>query len=122
MFSSVVAILPHIKAGKLRGLAVTGGKRLSSMPELPTLAESGLPGYEASSWYGVLAPAGTPREIIARLNAETVKALDRPEVKSSLLAEGAEPIGGTPEQFAAHIKSENERLGKLIRDAKIRLE
>ncbi len=122
MFSSVVAILPHIKAGKLRGLAVTGGKRLSSMPGLPTLAESGLAGYEASSWYGVLAPAGTPREIIARLNAEMVKALDRPEVKSSLLAEGAEPIGGTPEQFAAHIKSEKERLGKLIRDAKIRLE
>ncbi len=122
MFSSVVAILPHIKAGKLRGLAVTGGKRLSSMPELPTLAESGLAGYEASSWYGVLAPAGTPKEIIARLNAETVKALDRPEVKNSLLAEGAEPIGGTPEQFAAHIKSENERLGKLIGDAKIRLE
>src|SRR6266446_2051652 len=122
MFSSVVAILPHIKAGKLRGLAVTGGKRSSSMPELPTLAESGLPGYEASSWYGVLAPAGTPREIIARLNAETVRALDRPEVKNNLLAEGAEPIGGTPEQFAAHIKSEKERLGKLIRDAKIRLE
>src|SRR5712692_5403051 len=122
MFSSVVAILPHIKAGKLRGLAVTGSKRLSSMPELPTIAESGLPGYEASSWYGVLAPAGTPREIIARLNAETVKALEQPEVRNSLLAEGAEPIGGPPEKFAAHIKSENERLGKLIRDAKIRLE
>src|SRR5713101_1360687 len=122
MFSSVVAILPHIKAGKLRSLAVTGSKRLSSMPELPTVAESGLIGYEASSWYGVLAPAGTPKEIIARLNAETVKALEQPEVRNSLLAEGAEPIGGPPEKFAAHIKSENERLGKLIRDAKIRLE
>src|SRR5713101_8206380 len=106
MFSSVVAILPHIRAEKLRGLAVTGSRRLPSMPDLPTIAESGLPDYEASSWYGVLAPAGTPKEIIARLNAETVKALDRPGVKSSLLAEGAEPIGGTPEQFAAHIKSE----------------
>jgi len=122
MFSSVVAILPHIKAGKLRGLAVTGSRRLASMPNLPTIAESGLPGYEASSWYGVLAPAGTPREIVARLNAELVKALAQPEVRASLLAEGAEPIGGSPEQFAAHIRSEMERLGKLIREAKIRLE
>jgi tripartite-type tricarboxylate transporter receptor subunit TctC len=122
MFSSVVAIQPHVKAGKLRGLAMTGSKRLSSIPELPTLAESGLPGYEASSWYGVLAPAGTPKEVVARLNAEMVKALDQPEVRNSLLAEGAEPIGGTPEQFAAHIRSEKERLGKLIREAKIRLE
>jgi len=122
MFSSVVAILPHIKAGKLRGLAVTGSRRLASMPDLPTIAESGLPGYEASSWYGVLAPAGTPREIVARLNAELVKALAQPEVRTSLLAEGAEPIGGSPEQFASHIRSEMERLGKLIREAKIRLE
>ena len=122
MFSSVVAILPHVRAEKLKGLAVTGGKRLPSMPNLPTVAESGLPGYEASSWYGVLAPAGTPREIVARLNAELVKALEQPEVRTSLLAEGAEPIGGSPEQFAAHIRSEMERLGKMIREAKIRPE
>jgi tripartite-type tricarboxylate transporter receptor subunit TctC len=122
MFSSVVAILPHVKSEKLRGLAVTGSRRLPSMPNLPTIAESGLPGYEASSWYGVLAPAGTPREIIERLNTELLKALAQPEVRTSLLAEGAEPIGGTPEQFAAHIRSEKERLGKLIRETKIRLE
>ena len=122
MFSSVVAILPHIKAGKLRGLATTGAKRLASLPELPTLAESGLPGYEASSWYGILAPAGTPRDIVMKLNAELSKALEQPEVKNSLLAEGAEPAGGSPEAFAAHIRAEKERLGKLIRDAKIRLE
>jgi len=122
MFSSVVAILPHIKAGKLRALAVTGAKRLASMPGLPTIAESGLPGYEASSWYGILAPAGTPREIVVRLNAELVKALEQPEVRNSLLAEGAEPVGGSPERFAAHILAEKERLGKLIRDAHIRLE
>jgi tripartite-type tricarboxylate transporter receptor subunit TctC len=101
---------------------VTAGKRLSSMPELPTVAEAGLTGYEASSWYGVLAPAGTPGEIIAKLNSEMVKALEQPEVRNSLLAEGAEPVGGTPEQFAAHIRSEIERLGKLIREAKIRIE
>ena len=122
MSSSVVAMLPHIKAGKLKGLAVTGSRRLPAMPYLPTIAESGLPGYEASSWYGILAPAGTRRDIVARLNSELVKALDQPDVRASLLAEGAEPVGGTPEQFAAHIRSEKERLGKLIRDAKIRLE
>jgi tripartite-type tricarboxylate transporter receptor subunit TctC len=122
MFSSVVAILPHIRAEKLRGLAVTGAKRMPSMPDLPTIAESGLPGYEASSWYGVLAPAGTPREIVVKLNAEFVKALAQPEVRTSLVAEGAEPIGGTPEQFGAYIISEKERMGKLIREAKIRLE
>lgn len=122
MFSSVVAILPHIKAGKLRALAVTGAKRLAFMPELPTIAESGLPGYEASSWYGILAPAGTPRDIVMKLNAELAKALEQPEVRNSLLAEGAEPAGGSPERFAAHIRAEMERLGKIIRDAKIRLE
>jgi tripartite-type tricarboxylate transporter receptor subunit TctC len=122
MFSSVVAILPHIKAGKLRALAVTGAKRMPTLPELPTVAESGLPGYEASSWYGILAPAGTPRQIVAKLNAEFSKALGQPEVRNSLLADGAEPVGGSSEAFAAHIRSEKERMGKLIRDAHIRLE
>jgi len=122
MFSSVVAILPHIKAGKLRALAVTGAWRLPSLPDVPTVAESGFPGYEASSWYGILAPAGTPREIVAKLNAELSKALAQPEVRNTLLADGAEPVGGTPESFAAYIRSEKERMGKLIRDAKIRLE
>jgi len=122
MFSSVVAILPHIKAGKLRALAVTGEKRMASLPDVPTVAESGFPGYEASSWYGILAPAGTPHEIVARLNAEFSKALAQPEVRNNLLADGAEPVGDTPEEFAAYIRSEKERMGKLIRDAKIRME
>jgi tripartite-type tricarboxylate transporter receptor subunit TctC len=122
MFSSPVAILPHIKAGKLRALAVTGEKRMASLPEAPTVAESGFPGYEASSWYGILAPAGTSREIVARLNAEFLKALEQPDVRNSLLADGAEPVGDTPEHFAAYIRSEKERMGKLIRDAKIRME
>ena len=122
MFSSPVAILPHIKAGKLRALAVTGEKRMASLPEAPTVAESGFPGYEASSWYGILAPAGTSREIVARLNAEFLKALEQPDVRNSLIADGAEPVGDTPEQFAAYIRSEKERMGKLIRDARIRME
>ncbi|HLQ01108.1 MAG TPA: tripartite tricarboxylate transporter substrate binding protein [Burkholderiales bacterium] len=122
MFSSVVAILPHIRAGKLRGLAVTGSARLPLVPDLPTIAESGFSGYEASSWYGVLAPAGTPRSIVLRLNSEIAKALDQPEVRNSLLSEGAEPVGGAPEKFADHIRSEKDRLGKLIQQARVRLE
>lgn len=122
MFSSVVAIVPHIKAGKVRALAVTGKERLALLPELPTLAEAGLKGYEASSWYGILAPAGTPRDIVLKLNAELSKALEQPDVRKSLVAEGAEPKGGTPEAFAAHIRAEKERLGKVIREAKITLE
>jgi len=122
MFSSVVAIVPHIKAGRLRALAVTGKRRSPLMPEVPTLAESGLPEYEAGSWYGVLAPAGTPRAIIAKLHGEVVHALAQPEVRERLAGEGAEVIGSTPEEFAAHIKSELARMGKLIRGAGLRME
>jgi len=122
MFSSVVAIGPHIKAGRLRALAVTGRRRSPLMPAVPTLAESGLPGYEAGSWYGMLAPAGTPPPIIARLHDAIVRALAQPEVRERLAAEGAEVIGGTPEEFAATIEAELARMGKLIRDARIRME
>jgi tripartite-type tricarboxylate transporter receptor subunit TctC len=121
MFSSMVAIIPHIKAGKLRALAVTGRKRSPLLPEVPTIAESGLPGYEAGSWYGILAPAGTPRDIVMKLNAEIVKALKQPEVRERLANEGAEAIGGTPEEFAAHIKAELARMGKMIADGRIRM-
>jgi len=122
MFSSVVAIVPHIRAGRLRALAVTGQRRSPLMPEVPTLDESGLPGYQAGSWYGMLAPAGTPRPIIVRLHDEIVRALAQPEVRERLAAEGAEVAGSTPEEFAAHIRSELARTGKLLRDAGIRLE
>jgi tripartite-type tricarboxylate transporter receptor subunit TctC len=121
MFSSMVAIIPHIKAGRLRALAVTGRKRSPLLPEVPTIAESGLPGYEAGSWYGILAPAGTPRDIVMKLNAETVKALKQPEVRERLANEGAEAIGGTPEEFAAHIRAELARMGKMIADGRIRM-
>jgi tripartite-type tricarboxylate transporter receptor subunit TctC len=122
MFSSVVAIVPHIRAGRLRALAVTGQRRSPLMPEVPTLDESGLPGYQAGSWYGMLAPAGTPRPIIVRLHDEIVRALAQPEVRERLAAEGAEVAGSTPEEFAAHIKSELARTGKLLREAGIRME
>jgi tripartite-type tricarboxylate transporter receptor subunit TctC len=122
MFSSIVAIGPHIQSGKLRPLAVTGKKRASPLPGVPTIAESGYPDYEAGSWYGLLAPAGTPREIVARLQGDAVKALEQPEVRGRLAGEGAEPIGSTPEEFAAYIRSELARMGRLIRDAHIHIE
>jgi tripartite-type tricarboxylate transporter receptor subunit TctC len=122
MFGTIVAISPHIKAGRLRALAVTGKSRSALLPDVPTLAEAGLPGYEAGSWYGILAPAGTPGPIVARLNAEINQAMRQPEVRERLAAEGAETIGGTPEEFALHIKAELARMGKLMREAGIRME
>ena len=122
MFGTIVAISPHIKAGRLRALAVTGKSRSALLPEVPTLAEAGLPGYEAGSWYGILAPAGTPGAIVARLNAEINQAVRQPEVRERLAAEGAETLGGTPEEFASHIKTELARMGRLMREAGVRME
>ena len=122
MFGTVVALVPHIQSGKLRALAVTGKKRSALIPEVPTLRESGLPEYEAGSWYGIEAPAGTPRPIVDRLNAVMVKALKQPEVARRLALDGAEVIGSTPEEFGAHIKSELERVGKVVRAAGIQIE
>jgi tripartite-type tricarboxylate transporter receptor subunit TctC len=122
MFGTIVALVPHIQSGKLRAIAVTSRKRSSLLTEVPTLAESGLPDYEAGSWYGILAPAGTPRPVIERLHGAIVKALKEPEVAKRLAAEGAEVIGSTPDEFAAHIKSEIARVGKVVRAAGIRIE
>jgi tripartite-type tricarboxylate transporter receptor subunit TctC len=114
-FSTVVSSLPHVKSGRLRGLAVTSAKRTPAAPEFPTVAESGLPGYEAVSWYGVLAPAGTPRDIVTRLNTEVVRALKLPEVRQLMLAQGAEPVSESPEQFAALIKSDIAKWGDVVK-------
>jgi tripartite-type tricarboxylate transporter receptor subunit TctC len=122
MFSSVVAIVPQIRAGKLRALAVTGKKRTALLPDLPTLDEAGVPGYEAGSWYGILAPAGTPGPVVAKLNDTFQHTLAQTDVKDRLAAEGAEVIGGPPEVFAAHIAVELARMGKLVRDARISME
>ena len=119
MFSSVVAILPHVKAGKLRALAVSSRERMSLLPDLPTIAESGVPGYQSSSWYGILAPAGTPPEVVARLNAALVKVVARADVRDALAKEGAEPVGNSPEAFGAFIRAEKQRLGDVIRQAKV---
>jgi tripartite-type tricarboxylate transporter receptor subunit TctC len=122
MFSSVVAILPHIRNGTLIALGTTGSKRLAALPDVPTIAESGLAGYETSSWYGILAPAHTPPEIVQKLNAALNQALQAPEIRASLAQEGAEPVGGTPEAFGDHIKREKERLGAVIVKAGIKAE
>ena len=122
MFSSVVAIMPQIKAGKLRPLAVTSPTRAALLPEVPTLAESGLPDYRAGSWYGLLAPAGTPPEIINRINAATQQALDQPGVRAQLASEGADPIGGTPEDFTLHIRAELARMKEVVQHDHTRLQ
>jgi tripartite-type tricarboxylate transporter receptor subunit TctC len=114
--------LPQVKAGRLRALAVTGTKRLAVAPEIPTLAESGVAGYEYSSWMGVAAPAATPKEIIGRLNAELAKALSTPEARDWFAQQGAEIVGDTPEEFAAFVRTDHARWGKIIREAGIKAE
>jgi tripartite-type tricarboxylate transporter receptor subunit TctC len=120
--TGIPPLLPHVKAGKLKALAVATSKRLPLLPELPTIAEAALPGYEATSWYGVLAPAATPKEIITRLNTEIVKAIARPDVAERLSGEGAEPATSTPERFGAFIKSEIVRWGRVIKAAGVTAE
>lgn len=115
MFSSSVAILPHINTGRLKVLASTGSKRNFLFPELPTLAESGLAGYRASSWYGILAPAQTPLKIVERLNAGIESFILKEDFKQALSSEGADVVGGTPEQFSLFIKEELERMRILVK-------
>ncbi|HYC49241.1 MAG TPA: tripartite tricarboxylate transporter substrate binding protein [Burkholderiales bacterium] len=111
--------LPHVKSGRLKGLAVGTLKRAKAIPELPTVAEMGYPGYEAGSWFGLLAPAGTPRPIIARLNKEVQRALSGQELADRLSSEGAEPAANSPEEFAAFIKTEIVKWGKVVQAAGI---
>jgi len=122
MFANVTDIGSQIKAGKVRALAVTTAQRSKSLPEVPTLSEAGLPGFEIGSWFGLLAPAGTPAPIIARLNAEAVKVLARADVRSTLGAQGLEVASSTPEQFGAHIKSEIAKFGRIAKSAGIKAE
>ena len=117
MFDNMPSAIPHVKGGKLRALAVTTAKRSPALPDVPTIAEAGVPGYEATSWFGLLAPAGTPAPIVAKLNASILKALADPEVKKKLAEQGAEPFGEKPEQFAAFIQAETAKWGKVVKDS-----
>ena len=114
--------LPQVKAGKIRALAVSTAKRSPAMPELPTIAESGVAGYNASAWFGLVAPAGTPKPVIDKLSAETQRILQLADVKERLLGLGAEPVGDKPDQFAAHIKVELAKWAKVIKEAKVDLQ
>ncbi len=119
MFSSAVAMLPHVKAGRLRAIAMTGSKRSGAIPDVPTVAEAGLKGYETGSWYGVVAPAGTPKYAIDKLGSEIIRITKSPQVTNKLVEEAVIPVGSTPAEFSAHIKSEIARWGKVIKQAKI---
>ena len=114
-YENSLVVLPHVKAGRVRALAVTGARRSRLLPDLPTIAESGLPGYEASGWYGLMAPVATPREIVERLNAEAVKVLRAPDVVERLSGQGAEPVGSSSAEFGALLRAEIEKWGKLAR-------
>jgi tripartite-type tricarboxylate transporter receptor subunit TctC len=116
---AVPGAIPLVKAGKVRALAVLSEKRVPALPQVPTAAESGIEGFVVSIWYGILAPAGTPREIISRLNSETKKALAAPDLKERLANSGVDPLTSTPEQFGNHIKSETVRYAKIVKDAGI---
>ena len=120
MCTSPLAALPHVKSGKLRGLAMTSRARSRAAPDIPTVAESGLPGYESSLWYALLAPAGTPAPIVRRVHTETVAIVKSPAVTEQLLAQGADPIGNSPQEAANFIRDEIERWTRLVKQADIR--
>src|SRR5262245_17057157 len=120
LFGNVLSTMSHVKAGRLRALAVTTGKRSTVLPELPTIAESGVPGYEDTTWFGMIAPAGTPPAIVNRLNAELIKAARSAEVVERLAPDGGEPVGNSPEQFAQLINAEIARWRKVVKSAGIK--
>jgi tripartite-type tricarboxylate transporter receptor subunit TctC len=115
MFDNLPSALPQIKGGRLRAIAVTSLKRAPVLPDIPTINESGLPGFEASSWFGVLAPAGTPAAVVARINTEVNKWLQSADAREKLLGQGAEAAGGSPERFANHIRAESEKWAKVVK-------
>jgi tripartite-type tricarboxylate transporter receptor subunit TctC len=114
MFLPAINAGPHVASGRLRALAVTSRERLASMPDVPTLSESGVPGYESSQWYGLLAPAGTPSAVLDLLNARVANIMQSSDMKTRMTSDGLVPIGGSREQFAAHIKSEIAKWAKVI--------
>jgi len=122
IFATVSTAIGQIKGGKIRALGMTGTKRFVLMPELPTIAEAGVPGFAVNNWYGVFVPAGTSKEIVARLNAEIVKILHMADAKQRLLESGIEATPSTPEQFATYIQSETKKWAKVVNDAKVKIE
>jgi tripartite-type tricarboxylate transporter receptor subunit TctC len=116
MFDSTIAILPHIKSGKVKAIAVTAAKRSSQLPDVPTFAEAGMPGFESYAWYGFFAPSKTPKDVIAKLNAAAVKVMKGPDYQRVLTETGSEFVGDTPENFAAFVRAEAAKWGKIAKE------
>lgn len=121
ILDNMVTLVPHIESGKLKPIAVTSLERTENLPNVPTFAESGLPGFSTGTWYGVVAPAGTPPEIVKKLQVEIADILKTPELRQSLIKQGLIPVGNTPEEFAEHIRSEREKMGKIVKAANIKM-
>ena len=121
-FGSVVPVLPHVRSGRLRGIAISSAKRYGPLPDVPTIAESGLPGYKVESFYAVVAPAGTPKAIIAKLNAELARSLKTPEVAAHMAADGAEVIASSPDELAKALREDYERWAKPVKDSGARVD
>jgi tripartite-type tricarboxylate transporter receptor subunit TctC len=121
IFGSILATLPQVKSGRLKGIAVSGSKRSDAAPDMPTVAESGLPGYEVTLWYGVWGPKGLPKEVINRWNAELAKILKSPDMKARLATEGLDALGSTPDEFRTHLKTEIAKWAKVIKDANVKV-
>ena len=119
-FDQITSSLPQVEAGKLRAIAVTSARRFPSVPNLPTVAEAGVPGYESVSWNGIAAPAATPRDVVNRIQAEIARTLMLPDIKERFARDGIEPVGSTPEQFAAHIRAERTKWEKVVKAAGIK--
>ena len=117
MFDNLPSVIPHVRSGKLRAIAITTAKRSPELPDVPTIAEAGVPGYEAMSWFGLLAPAATPAPVLAKLSGALAKVLANPEVKKKIVDQGGEPVNETPAQFAAFIQSESVKWGKVVKSS-----
>jgi tripartite-type tricarboxylate transporter receptor subunit TctC len=115
MFDNMPSSIEHVRGGKLRAIAVTTAKRSPALPDLPTIAEAGVPGYEATSWFGVMAPAGTPKPIVDKMSAEIAKSLRKPDVKAKLAEQGAEAVGSTPDEFSTFVKAEIDKWAKVVK-------
>jgi tripartite-type tricarboxylate transporter receptor subunit TctC len=119
-FPTIISSIPHVKAGRLRALAVTTPKRAPALPDIPTFAEAGVQGVVVVNWYGMIAPAGTPKAVIERICGETIKAMQSPDMAKRLVAEGSEAVGSTPQQFTEHIRAERDLWTRVIKQAGIR--
>jgi tripartite-type tricarboxylate transporter receptor subunit TctC len=121
-FDVIPVVIAHIKSGRLRAIAVTSEKRTPLMPDVPTVNEGGLKGFDLSTWWGLVAPARVRKEVVARLHAETVKALEQADVRQRIATNGADPVGNSPEEFASFIRSERAKYGRIIKEANVKLD